>query len=605
MKKKYLFIIPLVLAIGVLSLSHIAYAAPPSIAITQGVVNASVAATYAPTTRGPVSFAASGSCPRWSGTINDTNLASQPINSNITASDLDAGDTVTFAMVLRNTSVDGEAFDIMAQNVLPSGFELPGSGAEGANLCVHDGAGNPISYTSSGAGFFGATTGDHIELTDSGSGALAPDHPTNGENIAVITFDLRVAAHYVPNSTKSTTSEVLAYADAEGGSPIPGSTDSSSVKTGLFGRTKSLSATNQPSTSGNFVTVGEQLTYNLQVHVPHGEVDDVTVVDSMPSGLAFLDCVSITNDDPSEVSTNLAGGITTACNDPTNPTVTSQGTNVTFDIGDLINTNRNDSALETITITYRAVVTNVAAAFTNETLNNSATIRWEGNNSATSVSAPVTVHEPKLQVTSAVSPTSAAIGDTVQLMVTVGHAGNSTTTAQDSQLTVTLPSGLTLVGGSLNCGTGTVVASTCSATGNTITASWASLPLANTGVVTLDTMIDDSAAASVAFNPSLTWSSLPGDVTTPQSTYAVQSVERTGLTSDPGGSQNDYGTSTTTVLATTNAAGENPSPSPGNGQSGDILAPTGFPVWPAIALAVTLILTSSLLGVRYIIRNRA
>ncbi len=103
----------------------------PTCASRKGVVIASdnTADVYAPTTVGPVAFNAPGDGgARFAGTVNTTNLAATPINSNLSA--VDAGDLVTFAIVLENrgSGVNG-AFDVKIRDTMPAGFQIPGLGA--------------------------------------------------------------------------------------------------------------------------------------------------------------------------------------------------------------------------------------------------------------------------------------------------------------------------------------------------------------------------------------------------------------------------------------------------------------------------------------------
>lgn len=582
----------------------VASAAPPEVEITQGVVAASQAATYAPATVGPVIFSASGSCPRWSGTINTTNLGSQPIDSNVTASQFDAGDVVTFAIVLRNASIDGDAFDVTLHNNIPNGFELPGTGAEDANLCVTRGDNTSVSFTSNGTGFFGSTENDTIELDDGVNGSLAPTHPTNGQDIVVITFDLVVAAAHIPNSTQTSTAQLLFYSDSEGGELIEGDAESATVKLGTFGRTKTLLATNQPFTTGNLVVVGEIATYQLEVQVPQGEIATVSIVDTLTSGLAFVGCDSITNDSPSSLSTNLSGGFAAACNDPTNPTVSGDGRTVTFTLGDLVNTNRNDGQAETITIVYRAVVINVPEVVSGVTLNNSAVVRWTGDNSAISGSAPVMVRESRLFVEPVISPTSGLVaGNTATVTITIWHDVSSAVPAFDAVLAQALPAGLTPIAGSLDCTGGTLTPDNCDLNGQTLDVEWSEFPSSDTTIITFEVTAEPSADGQTLQVPaSVQWTSLPGDVSTPQSTYSALSTERTGDTNDPGSSANTYAASQTAAITigtppagapTAPGAGvDDPSGSTTPGQASGQLANTGLPGLAISVIACVLLLVA-------------
>ena len=533
--------LPLVFATGMALWFQVARAALPDITLRHGAVASSSTVTYAPATPAPVTFNSSGACPRWTGTINNTNMAATPITSGITASKLEAGSIVTFAVTLQNNSATNEAFDIMLNHDIPSGFELPGAGAQGANLCVHNGAGTSLAYTANGSGFFGNDVSDNIELTDSASGALSTASPSSGANIAVITFDLRVAANYTPGSTKTTTAELLGYSDADNGDPLAGGTASSSVKTRSVEHEKVLLSTNQPSTSGNFVVVGEQVTYELTVAVPEGEVGNVRITDGMPDGLAFISCDSIVNDNPGDIVTDLAGGISAACNDPTNPTVTNNGKDVTFTLGNLTNSDRTQPADETITIVYTAVVNNVAQATNGASLNNAARVYWTGDNTA-SESAPVIVHEPKVTADTVVTPNTGIVSGTrVKVMTTIKHLQASTANAYRMTVDGTVPAGLQFVPGSLVCANGVNPAATCSMTNNQLSATFASLLIADTATVTYEAVVESSIAGKgTPISLSAGWTSLPNLVSAPQSSYSATSVARTGSISSPGGASNNY-----------------------------------------------------------------
>jgi large repetitive protein len=569
-----------------------AHAAPPDIVFREGAVAvSSSSATYTPNPPSPVTFSPNGACPRWSGTINDNNLTPSPINSSISASDLDAGDIVTFAITLQNTS-DSAAFDvILKSSPIPAGLELPGAGAEGANVCVRNGAGSALPYTTNGSGFFGATADDHIELTDSGSGALSAAHPTNGQNIAVITFDLRVTNDFNPGSTKTVESELINYSDQEGGGPIGSDNDTAIVTTGEFGSQKTLQSTNQPFTTGNDVVVGEEITYALTVTVPEGNIPNVRIVDTLTPGLTFIECVSVTNNNPSSLSTNLSGGLGSACNDPTNPTIANNGQEATFTLGDFVNSDRNELQNETFTIVYRAVVNNVAAAANAANLNNSAAIWWNDGHTAGAI-ADVTVREAHLTLDTTTEPTTnVRPGDIIHVTINLEHAPGSLVAAQGVRLRNTLPAGLTYVPASLNCSNGTTAPDTCAFTNNSLGITWASFGNSSVSNITFDARVDDSIAVSTLNNDiSVDWSSLPGDVSTPLSQYATTTTERTGNTNDAGGTANSYSTGSLTAISVSLSSDEQTSGSNDTNTSG--LADTGMAQWPLVAAAGLLILAA-------------
>ena len=60
---------------------------------------------------------------------------------------VDAGDLVTFALVVENTGTSPRgAFDVLIQDSLPTGFVIPGIGANGINLRVTNGAGTQLPF---------------------------------------------------------------------------------------------------------------------------------------------------------------------------------------------------------------------------------------------------------------------------------------------------------------------------------------------------------------------------------------------------------------------------------------------------------------------------
>ena len=160
--------------------------AAPELVLTKGVVaTTAVDPTFSPGAVGPVAFAAPGSANSFAGGINSTNLAASPIDSNL--SDADAGDLVTFAIVVENGG-GADAFNLLIQDVIPAEYLQPGSGY---NLQVRDGDGNALAFNGTDADLFG--TGIEIIDPAATTGAINSfdDAQVNGDgsNIVVITYD--------------------------------------------------------------------------------------------------------------------------------------------------------------------------------------------------------------------------------------------------------------------------------------------------------------------------------------------------------------------------------------------------------------------------------
>ena len=384
----------------------------PELNITKGVIAAAnPKAEFAPQLPGPVSFTPAGSTGvRWAdspadgGTvvINSTNLGLSPINSNLQG--VDAGDLVTFAIVVENTgSSHYGAFDIRVKDTLPSGFANPSGDL---NLNITDGRGN--SFLPGDVVFLGPSFnemdlfGQGIELLDPGttlsqpggtdSGALDEFDPLDGENIVIITYDLRVSPLVELGDTALNTATLVNYAAGEGGDDrtdpddLNDPADDAKVTIGPAALEKSIIVTSEPSTTGNHVTIGEIVRYRLQIQMPEAVGRDFTVRDVLPAGLQFL------NDDTAKIGfVSNSGGMasinpdlagTDLQGDPINLTgnelsvhspVTipmfdipasvisggpfTAGVAPVFSLGDVINVDRDDDC-EYIVIEFNALVTN-------------------------------------------------------------------------------------------------------------------------------------------------------------------------------------------------------------------------------------------------------
>ncbi len=502
----------------------------PDVHITKGVVATNnPAGVFNPTTVGPVTFSAPGSAGyRGSGLINSTNLAANPIDSNLTG--IDAGDLVTFAIVLENrgTGVNG-AFDVQINDSLPAGFVVPGTGL---NLQVTNGTGASVPFTTHGAGLLGAGS---IELTDSSTGALGVYDTANGLNIIVITYDLQAVGTVAPKQAITNTANLLSFAGTEGGpnflSGGPRS-DPATVTIASPAVTKTIVTTNQAHTTGNNVAIGEEVQYQVVVRVPEGVSSSTVLTDNMPTGMAIVSVDSLTFSSAALSSSNgTASTILGAA------VVPAGGASATLDLGTLTNSDTDNATAETITLGLTAVVLNAAGNTRGVTRTNSATYTFSGGSASGSAPA-VKVVEPTLQVTKTAAPNVGDAGDTITFTVTLSHAAASNADAFDATLADVLPAGMTYVSASFQSG----LSPTSFTGGGGFNASWTSFPLGSTStfqvVATLNSTL--SPGQVLTNSASTTWTSLPGVVTTAQSPFNTTSTERTGNTGDPGGAANNY-----------------------------------------------------------------
>ncbi len=243
---------------------------------------------------------------------------------------------------------------------------------------------------------------------------------------------------------------------------------------------KSLFSTSDSSTPASDVTIGETVTYALQITLPEGTVPTTEVVDNIPVGMAYAGFTGIDTAGVTVITTaagsggllasDFAGTIT-----GTGPTVSSAGTNgadASFVFGNIEITNDNDdtnnSFLILVTTQVLNVVSNDGLLPSLTTLINNATLDplSDGINVLTSNDLPITVTEPQLQITKTASVVMADAGDLVTYTLTVEHTTASTTAAQDLTIgDLITDTDLLLVAGSVNAGLGTVAGTVV--TGNT------------------------------------------------------------------------------------------------------------------------------------------
>lgn len=534
----------------------------PNVRVTKGVVTSSnTADVYAPVTVGPVSFSAPG-LPgyRGSGTITSNGLAATPINSNVSL--LDAGDVVTFAIVLENTGSGPEgAFDVTFHDTLPAGFVVPANLAA-LNLSVTNGAGAALPFTDLGGGPFagGGLFGAGLRLNDPGAaqGALTTYGATSGTNIAIVTYDLALATAVGANQTLTNTATLTNFAGVEGGPDFTtvDRLDTAAVTTAPPTITKTITATNQAHTTGNTVAIGERVSYQVTLRIPEGTTPSAVLTDVLDAGLALLSLDSLTASSPAvTAASGTFGNVLTAATigpEPVgSPTAINQGRRISLNFGTLTNTDTDNATAETVTLAYTVVVLNAPGNNRGQLRNNAATLAYTGGSVA--ASAPnVTLLEPTLQIVKTALPTGGDAGDPVTFTVTLSHGAGSNTTAFDVSLVDILPAGLTFVSASQTSGT----APTTISTAGSLAATWDTYPTGSTSTFQILATINSGLASGTVLTntASATYTSLPGTVTTAQSPHNTLSTERTGNPADPGGAENDYLASGSAAVTVSNAA---------------------------------------------------
>lgn len=541
----------------------------PSLNIRKSVISTDGIGVLNPDPVGPDGITwDGGSSPRWNGVINSTNYTASTIDSNLEGAD--AGDLVTFAIVLENTgSGVGGAHDIIVRDTPPANYEYPTPG-DGNSIAIQvfngDGT-TSIAYTQSDGSSItdqaAALFGTGIQLTDPDAyGAAQAYDETDGKNIIVITYQMRLATATVAGQSYTNTAYLTHYAAQDDGTNFadPILIDDAQVTTPDPVLVKGLDKTD--------AVIGEVVTYTLTATVPEGTLPNAHIIDTLPNGLALVAVDSITPSDPSLTFTNTDLG--------TNTAVTNSGRNVDIDLGNLVNANTNNSAPETLTIVYRAVVLNLIGNQAGTTLANAAALTWdtdpltapnpEHTISATPVS--LTVREPDPTLTKAVqrvlpsTGTTVDAGDTVEYTLTISNT--SAYPAYDLTLTDTLPAALTAPSVySVTDTAGVLTTADFVFTGNSLALNSGvniDLPASNGRTITIlvratvvDTIGFITPNNAITNNAQITWTSLDGDIQN-LSPYNPDSDERTGA-DGPGTGLNNYAKATAATINTTAISG--------------------------------------------------
>ena len=387
---------------------------------------------------------------------------------------------------------------------------------------------------------------------------------TTGTNIAVITYLATLDATVESGETLTNTSTLFNFAGTDDGGPnhIPEGLEDDADAT-IFDPTvnKALTETDRDFTTGNSVTIGEIIEYTVTVKIPEGITKSVVLTDQLDAGLAFVGCDSIT---PS--STDLTGDFASACDDPTNPTVSNQGDLITFTLGNLTNANRDNSVDDTITIVYKAIVTNSLENDQGTNLKNTVTLTWDGGDD-TANAENVSIVEPFLLVNKTASPITPIIlvdaGDIITFSLIVSHTGQSGSDAFEAHIRDDL-SALPFTLTALNlpptysgdtCGTPAPTVINDISSGNLIDLMIDHLPLGCSATLTYTATINVSVTPDqvITNTANIDWTNLPDTLTDP-SDYTDLDCERSGDAEACGADANIYRASdpaTVTIKAAT------------------------------------------------------
>ncbi len=491
-----------------------------------------------------------------------------------------AGDPVTYTVTLRHPTPmipgDIDAFDLELNDPLPvspitgnSLIEFSGS----PTITVVDSGG---SVDSSYFEMVGSNATGWTLRTRAGSEIDFPYSPIRTITISVtgtLSYQAPLGSAVSNTATGRWTSingslpdlSVYTSDDTErNGSQSPAHNDymdTGSVSFNVLnpGVSKVITDTNQSFTSGSNVAIGEIITYRVTYAVPQGTAYEFRSVDTLDNGLAFVDCVSVSNPDGRLTASNGFSCANATYNDATRT--------MTVDFGNLTNNDTDPLTTEQIVLDYTVVVLNNSVTNRGSAFNNAVTLSWReapvtGTLRSVSGSAPdVTVVEPTITISKTRTPTTGDAGNTITFTIDLTASNTANTTdAYNVVFSDAIPTGMTYVNGSLAfvSGSGRIAPTTINgATGPNISASWDVLSPGQTSRLTFQVTLDSNVfpTQSITNTGVVTYTSLPGTVAGPLTTHSTDGCERTGDNTQPcGGANNDLRATSATSVSVPNVA---------------------------------------------------
>lgn len=350
-----------------------------------------------------------------------------------------AGEVVTYTVAITNNG-DAPAYDTVLQDTLPDGMRLAGITTDSIDV---DGNARPTL-----APTYNVVTG--LAEWDFGTGAVGVYDIPVGSTLTVV-YTVAVDPSVPPSQTLTNSALVTDYYSFDdsdvpaNGAPAdredygPTNTDMATVTTpGPLSLQKEALATQ--------ATIGEEFTYRITV--------PETPTDTALFDVRILDDLAATGVDLTFVSANVvSGGAWTLTNSGTPTSLIIEDTGTGIDIP------ANGQAVIDITVSVDNTTNNQAgdtavntASYTFNSINDSALTQVTAPGGANDTAAPVTLVEPLLTITKTAANVTAgkattdpaAGGDTIEYTVTITNGGTST--AFDTTVTDTLPTGMAFAG---------------------------------------------------------------------------------------------------------------------------------------------------------------
>ncbi|MGS0679959.1 Ig-like domain-containing protein [Shewanella sp. 125m-7] len=424
----------------------------------------------------------------------------------------DAGDTVSYRIVLTNESTNANAYRVDLSDVLPAALlgapDGSGSGVSFGNVTLQNAQGAVLS-----------SDGAVLTQNDAQISATTLDDDTLAWPLftlpatAAITIDYDVvisnsvlAGDLLTNTVKASYNSL---SDGRGRDASDSLDDDQHLNNGQlnnYGEQVSQSFTVDSSISvqqslaagqvDNLFAIGEKVIYDIRIDVIEGSSDSVVLTDVLPQGMSF-------------VKSQVIAGSHISYSGPGTAVESQMGTLV-FDFGKVSNTADSDPANNYFIVRVEALLEDEASNKAGVSLDNTVSVATAAGNAGPDVET-ITVAEPKLNITITPDLTEVSLGDKVSFTVEVKHHGSSAD-AFDNQFELTLPPELSYIADS-HTGDGTLDTSVA----NVLAIDFGSITQAeiNKSFV-FEAVVDNSAAINKLLTIGVTngrYSSRPG---TPQ-----------------------------------------------------------------------------------------
>ncbi|MCX6630437.1 MAG: hypothetical protein NTW28_22710, partial [Candidatus Solibacter sp.] len=218
---------------------------------------------------------------------------------------------------------------------------------------------------------------------------------------------------------------------------------------------KALTATSHTgtgATAGNDLAIGEKATYQLTTTVEEGTTADLTLTDTVPTGLQYLGSTAYFHSGVGVTATGKNSGVAYTDGTAIDPRDISNGTtggsgggNLVFSLINIVAPGSSGVGTKAFVVEYQLLAMNVVGNTSGHLLTNSAVAASTALGITTSASTQTaTIKEPALGMTKTLITAGSDAGDTVVYDVVINNT-SGTSTAYDVAVTDTLDRNLELV----------------------------------------------------------------------------------------------------------------------------------------------------------------